>query len=74
MCHNAGSNPALGATGRWRNLAARRSLKAEVPGSKPGRPAKFVGASFNGRTAGLHPADEGSIPFASTKVRRRSTN
>lgn len=28
----------------------------------------FVGESFNGRITGLHPVDEGSNPFFSTKV------
>ena len=37
------------ATGRWRNLAARRALNAEVPGSRPGRPASFSRVSFNGQ-------------------------
>src|SRR5712692_7724111 len=31
---------------------------------------RLVGESFNGRTAGLQPANEGSIPSSSTKVRR----
>ena len=37
------------ATGRWRNLAARRALNAEVPGSRPGRPARFSRVSFKGQ-------------------------
>ena len=37
------------ATGRWRNLAAHRALNAEVPGSRPGRPASFSRVSFKGK-------------------------
>lgn len=37
-----GSIPGLPAIGRWRNQAARCALNAEVSGSIPERPAKFL--------------------------------
>jgi hypothetical protein len=33
---------------------------------------QFLGESFNGRTAGLQPANEGSIPSSSTKFAREA--
>src|SRR5579863_7564709 len=33
---------------------------------------RFLGESFNGRTAGLQPANEGSIPSSSTKFAREA--
>ena len=45
----------------------RRSRKAEVGVSNIPSGSSFdMGESFNGRTAGLQPADGGSIPFSST--------
>jgi hypothetical protein len=33
---------------------------------------QFLGESFNGRTAGLQPANEGSTPSSSTKFAREA--
>jgi hypothetical protein len=47
-------------------LAEQDSLKVEVQGSTPcgatGSMSDEMGVSSNGKTAGLRPADEGSIP------------
>jgi hypothetical protein len=43
--------------------AERDSLKVEVQGSTPcGATGRLMGVSSNGKTVGLHPADEGSTP------------
>src|SRR6516165_560650 len=44
-------------------LAEQDSLKVEVQGSTPcGATCRLMGVSSNGKTVGLHPADEGSTP------------
>ena len=44
-------------------LAEQDSLKVEVQGSIPcGATALILGVSSNGKTVGLHPANEGSTP------------
>ena len=44
-------------------LAEQDSLKVEVQGSTPcGATGRLMGVSSNGKTVGLHPADEGSTP------------
>ena len=48
----------------------RRSRKAEVGVSTTPSGSRLLGESFNGRTAGLQPADGGSIPSSSTKFAR----
>ena len=46
-------------------LAEQDSLKVEVQGSTPcGVTGSILGVSSNGKTVGLHPADEGSTPSA----------
>ena len=56
------------ATGRWRNLAARRALNAEVPGSRPGRPARVSrGHRPKDRTVRYERTNRGSTPRARTK-------
>lgn len=43
--------------------AEQDSLKVEVQGSTPcGATGRLMGVSSNGKTVGLHPADEGSTP------------
>ena len=43
--------------------AEQDSLKVEVQGSTPcGATGSIMGVSSNGKTVGLHPADEGSTP------------
>ncbi len=43
--------------------AEQDSLKVEVQGSTPcGATGSILGVSSNGKTVGLHPANEGSIP------------
>ena len=50
-------------TGLVAQPAEQDSLKVEVQGSIPcGATALFLGVSSNGKTVGLHPADEGSTP------------
>jgi hypothetical protein len=50
-------------TGLVAQLAEQDSLKVEVQGSTPcGATDSVLGVSSNGKTVGLHPADEGSIP------------
>ena len=50
-------------TGLVAQLAEQDSLKVEVQGSTPcGATGRFMGVSSNGKTVGLHPADEGSTP------------
>ena len=52
---------------RVAQVAERRSRKAEVGVSTTPSGSRFrMGESFNGRTAGLQPADGGSIPSSST--------
>ena len=60
------------ATGRWRN--GRRgvpllgvTLNAEVPGSRPGRPASFCGYRSKERTERYERSDWGSTPHTRTK-------
>ena len=44
-------------------LAEQDSLKVEVQGSTPcGATGRLMGVSSNGKTVGLHPANEGSTP------------
>ena len=47
------------------------SIGHEVIFASP-QPFLFLGESFNGRTAGLQPANEGSIPSSSTKFAREA--
>ena len=50
-------------TGLVAQPAEQDSLKVEVQGSTPcGATGSILGVSSNGKTAGLHPADEGSTP------------
>src|SRR5262245_14569504 len=50
-------------TGLVAQPAEQDSLKVEVQGSTPcGATASILGVSSNGKTVGLHPADEGSTP------------
>ena len=50
-------------TGLVAQLAEQDSLKVEVQGSTPcGATALILGVSSNGKTVGLHPANEGSTP------------
>ena len=50
-------------TGLVAQLAEQDSLKVEVQGSTPcGATGRLMGVSSNGKTIGLHPADEGSTP------------
>src|SRR5258708_7505632 len=48
------------------------SLAMRVAFNSPARNHFFLGESFNGRTAGLQPANEGSIPSSSTKFAREA--
>jgi hypothetical protein len=45
-------------------------LISHASGVQLASPQPSLGESFNGRTAGLQPANEGSIPSSSTKVRQ----
>ena len=50
-------------TGLVAQLAEQDSLKVEVQGSTPcGATGRLMGVSSNGKTVGLHPANEGSTP------------
>ena len=49
----------------------RRSRKAEAGVSTTPSGSKILGEPFNGRTAGLQPANGGSIPSSSTKFAGR---
>src|ERR1700751_1896516 len=50
-------------TGLVAQLAEQDFLKVEVQGSTPcGATGRLMGVSSNGKTVGLHPADEGSTP------------
>jgi hypothetical protein len=50
-------------TGLVAQPAEQDSLKVEVQGSTPcGATGRLMGVSSNGKTVGLHPADEGSTP------------
>ncbi len=55
--------PATLSDGLVAQLAEQDSLKVEVQGSTPcGATARLLGVSSNGKTSGLHPDNEGSIP------------
>ena len=54
-------------------MEERRIHNVEVGVSNIPSGSRFrLGESFNGRTAGLQPADEGSIPSSSTKFAREA--
>src|SRR6516164_11645137 len=57
------SHPGYCTKGLVDQPAEQDSLKVEVQGSTPcGATASILGVSSNGKTVGLHPADEGSTP------------
>src|SRR6266478_8022167 len=47
-------------------------LISHASGVQLASPQPVLGESFNGRTAGLQPANEGSIPSSSTKFAREA--
>ena len=47
-------------------------LISHASGVQLASPQPILGESFNGRTAGLQPANEGSIPSSSTKFAREA--
>ena len=63
-----GSIPRPAATGRWRNGRRAALLNAEVPGSRPGRPAKVSrGHRPKDRTVRYERTNRGSTPRVRTK-------
>ena len=57
------SCPTHSKNGLVAQLAEQDSLKVEVQGSTPcGATGRWMGVSPNGKTVGLHPANEGSTP------------